>query len=102
LLLPTLVLSAAAVVVLAPSWAHGWDIVIPLLFGLAFMCVSLLSALDAANRLRTRRRFVRAVLEDTNPELSYQTSDGGDVILHRTVDGTAYQQTEVATVLVQV
>jgi hypothetical protein len=95
-------LGTAAVVMLAMRWELGWTIVTPLMFSLATMCAGLWTALDSANRLRTRRRFVLAVLEGKHPELIYQASDEGDFILRRTVEGTAYRQTEVATVLVRV
>jgi hypothetical protein len=96
------VLATAAVVMLTLRWGRGWDIVTPLMFGLAAMCAGLGRAFGATNCMRTRRLFVLAVLEGKHPELIYQASDEGDFILRRTVEGTAYRQTEVATVLVRV
>jgi hypothetical protein len=95
-------LGTAAVVMLAMRWELGWTIVTPLMFGLATVCAGLWTALGSANRLRTRRRFVLAVLKGKYPELTYKTSDGSDGILKRSLEGPAYRQSEVATVLVRV
>jgi hypothetical protein len=95
-------LSTTAVVLLALRCERGWEIATPLMFGLTTICAGLWNALGSANRVRTRRRFVLAVLRGKYPELKYKASEGGGVILKRSRQGPAYRQNEVATVLAHV
>jgi hypothetical protein len=95
-------LSGMALLVAGFRWDLGGAIALPLVLGLSGLIGGVLNALSAAKRPRIRQVFIGEVCAGMYPQLTYQSSDSGDVIAYRALEGGAYRQAALLTVVIQV